>query len=148
MSRHEYDELLGAYSLHSTEPREGAEVEAHLAQCPRCRAEVKSHRELAALLAALLADGGREAPPRLWGKIARSIADESPPSLRQPSSTGRAGHPPAPATPLAGRRGRGRAQGHLDFIPGMVGGRRARAHGAGGFILHPGKVLWHRLSGR
>ena len=42
--------LLGAYALHATEPGESLEIEAHLAECPRCRAEVAAHLEMAALL--------------------------------------------------------------------------------------------------
>lgn len=71
MTHDEVVELLGAFALDATGPEERAQVEAHLAECPRCRSEVDAHREMAAVLAGQ----GSEAPPGLWDKIAYAIAD-------------------------------------------------------------------------
>jgi hypothetical protein len=83
MRHEEIEELLGAYALDATEAAEGAQVEAHLAECPRCRAEVAAHLEMAALLGSAVT----EAPPGLWEKIASSIAEEG---------SGPASEPPPP----------------------------------------------------
>ena len=42
--------LLGAYALDAVDPEETERIEAHLADCPRCRAEVDRHREVAAAI--------------------------------------------------------------------------------------------------
>jgi hypothetical protein len=78
-------ELLGAYALHAVEPDEAAAVEAHLSECPRCRAEVEGHRQVATMLG----NSGGDAP-------------EGPP-LRLEVQDG-----PGGVTPIAPRR-RGRA---------------------------------------
>jgi anti-sigma factor RsiW len=87
MMHEEIEELLGAYALDATEQAERAQVEAHLAECPRCRAEVAAHLEMAALLGS----AATEAPPGLWDKIASSIAEDN----RGPVS-----EPPAPVLAL------------------------------------------------
>jgi anti-sigma factor RsiW len=88
MIHEEIEELLGAYALHATEPEEDREIEAHLADCPRCRAEVQAHLEVAAMLGS----SASEVPAGLWEKISASVG-EIPPS-------GAAG--PRPAVPPAG----------------------------------------------
>jgi hypothetical protein len=70
-------ELLGAYALDAVDADERDLVEAHLAGCPRCRAEVVEHREVAALLA----HEGGQAPDGLWQRIAGSL-EAPPPDLR------------------------------------------------------------------
>ncbi len=74
----EVEELLGAYALDAVDADEAAAVEAHLASCPRCRAELDAHREVAAHLA----QGGAPAPDLLWDRIADAIGGETPPPLR------------------------------------------------------------------
>jgi anti-sigma factor RsiW len=74
MIHDEIEELLGAYALHATEPTESEQIDAHLAECPRCRAEVASHQEAAAMLGSW----GAEAPPGVWEKIATAIAENGP----------------------------------------------------------------------
>lgn len=70
MMRHEeIESLLGAYSLDAVEADEAREIDEHLATCPRCRAEVAAHREVAALLG----NTGTEAPLGLWERIALEI---------------------------------------------------------------------------
>jgi anti-sigma-K factor RskA len=68
---------LGAYVIDAVEADEAAAVDAHLLDCPRCRAEVAELREMAALLA----HTGADAPDGLWDRISSSLS-ESPPPLR------------------------------------------------------------------
>lgn len=75
-THHEIEELLGAYALDALDADERALVDAHLPTCPRCRAEVHEHREVAALLA----NTGEPAPEGLWARIADSL-EEPPPEL-------------------------------------------------------------------
>jgi anti-sigma factor RsiW len=70
----EIESLLGAYALDAVDEDERAEVEAHLATCPRCRAEVAAHREVAALMA----NGSVAAPEGLWDRIAGELSPELP----------------------------------------------------------------------
>ena len=95
----EIEELLGAYALDAVERDEAEEVERHLLECPRCRAEVAAHREVAASLAYT----GASAPDGVWDRIAGAL-EETPPGLVLPP-VGRpgAGRPePGPGRPEAG----------------------------------------------
>lgn len=65
----EIRDLLGAFALDATSDEERLEVEDHLSDCPRCRAEVAEHRETASMLAAV----GAPAPEGLWEGIATSL---------------------------------------------------------------------------
>ena len=76
MTHAEIEELLGAYALDAVEAHEADVIEAHLRDCPRCRAEVADHRETAAMLAHV----GAPAPAGLWDRIAGSL-EEPPPGL-------------------------------------------------------------------
>lgn len=76
-------ELLGAYSLHAVDPDEAALVERHLADCPRCRAELAEHAEVAALLG----NHGGDAPEGLWDRIADALEDAPPPMRPLPVET-------------------------------------------------------------
>lgn len=78
MTHDPIEELLGVYALNAVDDDERALVEAHLATCPRCRAEVDAHREVASHLAL----GGAPAPSGLWERIAGAIEGEVPPPLR------------------------------------------------------------------
>jgi hypothetical protein len=69
-------DLLGAYALDAVDADEAAAVEAHLATCPRCAAEVADHREVAAMLA----HSGAPAPEGLWTRISASL-EEPPPEM-------------------------------------------------------------------
>jgi len=73
----EIEELLGAYALDALDPDERALVDEHLVSCPRCRAELADHLEVAALLGNTAAP----APDGLWARIAESL-EEPPPVLR------------------------------------------------------------------
>jgi hypothetical protein len=75
-SHEDIQELLGAFALDAVDDDERDVIEAHLAGCPRCRAEVEGHRETAALLA----HSGVRAPEGVWDRIAETL-DEAPPAL-------------------------------------------------------------------
>jgi anti-sigma factor RsiW len=76
MTHHEIEELLGAYALDAVEPEEARLVEEHLAECPRCRAEVAAHREVAALLTSGTSE---PVPEGVWDRIAEDLGDTPPP---------------------------------------------------------------------
>lgn len=73
MTHDPIEDLLGAYALNAVDDDEREAIEAHLATCPRCRAEVDGHREVAAHLAL----GGAPAPNGLWERIAGAIDGEA-----------------------------------------------------------------------
>lgn len=75
MTHAELQELLGAYALDAVDPDEAAEIDAHLPECPRCRAEVAELREMAALLA----NSGADAPAGVWERISTTLNDAPPP---------------------------------------------------------------------
>lgn len=87
-------ELLGAYALNAVEADEADLIEAHLDTCPRCRAEVEGHREVASMLG----NSGGDAPEGLWDRIADQLED-TPPPMRLGLHEG-----PGTVTPLAPRR--------------------------------------------
>lgn len=105
MNHAEIEELLGVYALDAVDPREALLVEEHLAECPRCRAEVAAHREVAALLG----NAGGEAPEGLWDRIAGELeADfhEVPPVLGISAARLARAKGPAPVRPRSDGRGR------------------------------------------
>ncbi len=73
LSHDEIIELTGAYALDALDADEAAIVAAHIAECPRCAAEVQEHQEVAGFLA----NSGGDAPGHLWDRIAVRI--ERPP---------------------------------------------------------------------
>jgi hypothetical protein len=73
LTHHEIEELLGAYALNAVEVDERGVIEGHLRECPRCRAEVSQHLEVAGLLV-----GGAAAPAALWERISRALELEAP----------------------------------------------------------------------
>jgi anti-sigma-K factor RskA len=87
MNHDEVSELLGAFALDAVEHDEYEEIEAHLAECPRCRAEVDAHREVAAALG----NSVEPLPDGLW----ESIATRLPPRPDE-------GRPPMPLLLRAG----------------------------------------------
>ncbi|HEY1633339.1 MAG TPA: anti-sigma factor [Acidimicrobiales bacterium] len=76
LSHAELEALLGSYALDAVDGPEAEAIELHLLECPRCRAEVAEHREVAALLGNV----GTQAPERLWDRIAANL-EEAPPDL-------------------------------------------------------------------
>jgi anti-sigma-K factor RskA len=92
MSHDEAAELLGAYALDAVDYDEATALEAHLESCPRCRDELRNHREVTGLLSY----SGQEAPAGLWDKVMSEVrSEETPPVSSRPaviaSSGGRAG---------------------------------------------------------
>lgn len=73
MTHQELQELLGAYALDAVDVSEARFIEAHLAECPVCRAEVAAHRETAARLAIV----GTEAPVQVWDRIAAELSSDA-----------------------------------------------------------------------
>jgi hypothetical protein len=73
----EIEELLGAYALDAVDADERRLVEAHLAECPKCRAELAGHLEVASWMAG----GGAPAPAGVWERISASL-DEQVPEMR------------------------------------------------------------------
>lgn len=91
----ETQELLGAFALDAVDVEEAVAVEGHLATCPRCRDEVREHREVASLLAYV----GTTAPEGMWDRLAAALED-APPAAAAPalvlgkSTTAQAARPP------------------------------------------------------
>ena len=74
MTPEEIDALLGAYALDAVDEDERREIEEHLAQNPRARSEVDTHREVATLMAF----SGAPAPEGLWDRIAGAMEERAP----------------------------------------------------------------------
>ena len=89
----QYTDILGAYALDAVEPDEQNQIELHLRTCPRCRAEVAEHREVASYLS----QSGASAPEGVWDRIAAELSPPAPP-LRLTFSRD---DEPAPAAPVA-----------------------------------------------
>jgi hypothetical protein len=103
LTHEQIEELLGAYALDAVEGEEREAVELHLRECPRCRAEVAEHREVAALIA----HGGAPAPAGVWDKIVASL-EEPPPQMRIEVSPD--GGTVVPLEPRSSRRRMSRVQ--------------------------------------
>jgi len=67
--------LLGAYALDAVDRDEAIVVEHHLESCPRCRAELDEHREMAGALG----NSVEPLPPALWDNIAGRLHEAVPP---------------------------------------------------------------------
>ena len=74
MTPEEIEALLGAYALDAVDDDERREIEEYLAQNPRARSEVDTHREVATLLAF----SGAPAPEGLWDRIAGALEERAP----------------------------------------------------------------------
>ncbi len=82
MSHDEAAELLGAYALDAVDPNEATAIEAHLESCPRCRDELRNHREVTGLLSY----AGQEAPAGLWDRVMDEVrTEEMPPISSRPA---------------------------------------------------------------
>ena len=82
MTHDEASELLAVLALDAVEGDEYERIEAHLAECPRCRAELDAHREVAAALG----NSVESLPDGLWDSIARRLParhDNVPPPMPQ-----------------------------------------------------------------
>ena len=69
MTHDEASALLAVFALDAVESEEYERIEAHLAECPRCRAELDAHREVAAALG----NSVESLPDGLWDSIARRL---------------------------------------------------------------------------
>lgn len=103
MTRQEHaviEELLGVYALNAVDGFERHIVEEHVSECPRCRAEVEQHREVAAML------GGNtvSTSDHVWDQIMGQLTAEAPP-LELEAAKPQAANV-APVVPLAERRAR------------------------------------------
>lgn len=74
MNHDEIRDLLPAYAVGAVDPEERAVVEAHLATCAACRAELKSYEALAEDM--LYAVPPTAAPPRLEARLRAAIRQE------------------------------------------------------------------------
>ena len=112
MTHQQASELLAVFALDAVDSHEQELIEAHLADCPRCRAELDAHRDVAAALG----NSVEQLPEGLWSSIASRLpprpAEEPPPMpalLREaPASDERPAkrfHRPRPAA-LRTSRGR------------------------------------------
>jgi anti-sigma-K factor RskA len=110
MTHEEVSELLGAFALDAVDQDEYEQIEAHLSECPRCRAEVDAHREVAAALG----NSVEPLPEGLWSNIASRLPlrqDEEVPPMpllvrddEAPGTPAPVFHAPrAPRLPRAGR---------------------------------------------
>lgn len=102
MTHDEANELLAALALDAVDERERAEIEAHVADCPRCRSELDAMREVAGAMGNLV-----EAPPAgLWSSISGRLYGE-----------GETSSPPlAPVIPAGARTTRPRAPRRARWI--------------------------------
>lgn len=96
----EIAELLGAYALDAVDPDERALVDGHLAECPRCRAELHDHLGVAAMLG----NTGGDAPEGLWERIASTLEESPPPMRLILPPVGDPGPSSTKVVPLASRR--------------------------------------------
>jgi anti-sigma-K factor RskA len=71
MTHEQANDLLAVFSLDATEAEEHEVIEAHLAECPRCRAELDAHREVAAALG----NSVEPLPEGLWSSISSRLLD-------------------------------------------------------------------------
>jgi hypothetical protein len=67
-------ELLGVYALDAVDEAERNLIEHHLEECSQCRAEVRDHHEVAALLAA----DPVQPPARVWDGIVAQLDAQRP----------------------------------------------------------------------
>jgi anti-sigma-K factor RskA len=80
MSHQQASELLAVFALDAVEGDEHEQIEAHLAECPRCRAELDAHREVASALG----NSVEPLPEGLWSDISSRLMvgpDEAPPPM-------------------------------------------------------------------
>jgi anti-sigma factor RsiW len=160
LSHHEIEELLGAYALDAVEPDEVVEIEEHLSTCPRCRAELSEHREVAGLFAF----AGQAAPPGLWDRITAGM-QEAPPefriermrdgmvtpgSLADQASDGPVTTAPARVLPLtrAGAHRRRRSIGMRTFVASAAAAAVVVAAQAGYATMHQVEVALHEKGSR
>ena len=80
-------DLVAALALDAVEPGESAEIELHLEQCPRCRREFDSFREVAGALG----NSVEPLPEGLWSSIASRLGERAPLTVVDAPSLARVG---------------------------------------------------------
>jgi anti-sigma-K factor RskA len=82
MDHQDASELLAAFALDAVSTEESQQIEEHLATCPRCRAELDGHREVAGAMG----NSVEPLPEGLWSSIAGRLPErhdlEAPPMPR------------------------------------------------------------------
>ncbi|HEV7761149.1 MAG TPA: anti-sigma factor [Acidimicrobiales bacterium] len=111
---HPHDDLA-IYALDALDPDEHAALEAHLATCPACRAELDEHREVLARL--VVAD--EEPPASVWAGIAQQLPSASVAAAPEPADDA-ALVVPLHAPLHARRRGRAERTGWLAAAAALV----------------------------
>ena len=136
MMRHEEaSELLAVFALDAVDEAEHEQIEAHLAECPRCQAELDAHRQVAAALG----NSVEPLPEGLWSSIAGALPprpDEEPPpmpvlvrDLAEDDAPATVSTPVTPVTPVtpgtpfrtpgrSGARARRSSRGRLFSVAG------------------------------
>jgi anti-sigma-K factor RskA len=80
MTHDEVSDLLASFALDAVDGEEHEQIIEHLNECPRCRAEIDAHREVAAALG----NSVEPLPEGLWSSIASRLPerrDEEPPPM-------------------------------------------------------------------
>jgi hypothetical protein len=137
LSHEEAGDLLAPYALDAVDGEERAELEAHLAGCPRCRAELDGLREVAAAIG----NGVEPLPEGLWSSIVSrlpehpEVEEEHPPMPRLVAGT------PSTFRPRARRGGgrRGRRAGHADNRVSSL--QSAAPPSVSAYLMAPGHQL-------
>jgi Anti-sigma-K factor rskA/Putative zinc-finger len=103
ITHEEANELLASFALDAVADEEQEQLEAHLAECPRCRAELDGFAEVASALG----NSVEPLPEGLWNSIALRLPErhdeERPPMprlVRADDTGGDAAVAPAPATSI------------------------------------------------
>ncbi len=144
ISHDEASDLLGAYALDAVDADEAEAVEEHVLTCPRCRDELRNHREVVGVLAY----AGQEAPAGLWDRVAARIHDpvdtEGPPGAVSPPAPIRLGRGPGRSRsggsggsgPWAGRRLVALAAAAAVVIVALLGVEVVRLQGRTDHLSH------------
>jgi anti-sigma-K factor RskA len=122
MTHEEASELLAVFALDAVDDIERVQIDAHMTECPRCRAELDAHREVAAALG----NSVEPLPEGLWSSIAGRLParhDEEP--------------PPMPALVRPGREAAGASSRRFQRADATHGARssRGRLAAAGSFAV-------------
>src|SRR5580700_6336632 len=102
MTHEDVSELLASYALDAVVGDEVDEIELHLTECPRCRADLDAYRDVAAAMG----NSVEPLPDGLWESITAHLPerddDERPP---MPHLVFSEGMPSEPGTGVRSRRG-------------------------------------------
>src|SRR5580698_2120879 len=102
MTHDEANDLLATYALDAVIGDEHEQIEAHLLECPRCRADLDAYRDVAAAMG----NSVEPLPDGLWESISAHLPerqDDAPP--RMPRLVFSDGMPSEPGAGVRSRRG-------------------------------------------